>query len=67
VEELATHLRMIVREEKKLTPPKDPALEMNKRFELPILRTATQQLMESDATAKVDDEQFRKEAEELQK
>ncbi len=45
VEELATHLRMIIREEKKLTPPKDPALEMPKRLELPILKTSTQQLM----------------------
>jgi hypothetical protein len=32
VEELATHLRMIVREEKKLTPSKNPALEMPKRL-----------------------------------
>ncbi len=67
VEELATHLRMIVREEKKLTPPKDPALEMPKRLELPILGTATQQLMESDATARIDEEQFRKKADKLQK
>jgi hypothetical protein len=47
---------MIVREEKKLTPPKHPALEMPKRLELPTLRTATQQLMESNATAKIDEE-----------
>jgi hypothetical protein len=67
VEELAAHLRMIIREEKKLMPPKDPALEMPKRLELPIVRTATQQLMESDATARINKEQFRKEAEELQK
>ncbi len=67
VEELATHLRMIVREEKKLTPKKDLALEMPKRLELPILGTATQQLMESDATARIDEEQFRKEADKLQK
>jgi hypothetical protein len=67
VEELAAHLRMIIREEKKLTPPKDPALEMPKRLEPPILGTATQQLMESNATARINKEQFRKEAEELQK
>jgi hypothetical protein len=67
VEELATHLRMIIREEKKLTPPKDPAVEMLKHLELPILGTATQQRMESDATARINEEQFRKEAEELQK
>jgi hypothetical protein len=47
VEELAAHLRMIVREEQKLTPPEDPALEMPKHLELPILGNATQQLMES--------------------
>jgi hypothetical protein len=28
VEELATHLKLIIREEKKLTHPTDPALEM---------------------------------------
>jgi hypothetical protein len=67
VEELATCLRMIIREEKKLTPPKDPALERPKCLELSILGTATQQLMESDATARVDEEQFRKEADKLQK
>ncbi len=67
VEELAIHLRMIIREEKKLMPPKDPALEMPKHLELPILGTATQQLMESDATARVDEEQFRKEADKLRK
>jgi hypothetical protein len=67
VEELAPHLRMIVREEKELTPPTDPALEMPKRLELPILRTATQQLMEQSATAKIDKEQFRNEMKELQK
>jgi hypothetical protein len=58
---------MIVREEKKLTPPERPALEMPRRLELPILGTATQQLMESNATARIDKEQFRKEAKELQK
>jgi hypothetical protein len=67
VEGLAAHLRMIIREEKKLTPPKDPALEMPKRLELPTLETATQQLMESNVTARINEEQFRKEAEELQK
>jgi hypothetical protein len=67
VEVLAAHLRMITREEKKLTPPKDPALKMQKRLELLILGTATQQLMESNATARINKEQFRKEAEELQK
>ena len=36
VDELATHLKMIIREEKRLTTPKDPALEMPKRLELPI-------------------------------
>jgi len=51
VDELATHLKMIIREEKRLTPPKDPALEMPKRPELPILGTASQQLIESNATA----------------
>ena len=67
MDNLPAHLRMIVREERKLMPPKDPALEMPKRLELPILGTATQQLMESDATARVDEEQFRKEADKLQK
>jgi hypothetical protein len=67
VEELAAHLRMIVREEKKLMPPEDPVLEMPKHLELPILGTATQQLMESNATARINKKQFRKEAEELQK
>jgi hypothetical protein len=67
VEELAAHLRMIVREEQKLPPPKDLAFEMPKRLELPMLGTATQQLMESNATARINEEQFRKEAEELQK
>ena len=65
--ELAAHLRMIIREEKKLTPPKDPALVMPKRLELPTLGTATKQLVESDASALIDEEQFRKETIELQK
>jgi hypothetical protein len=67
VNELAAHLRMIIREEKKLTPPKDPALVMPKRLELPTLGTATKQLMESDASALIKEEQFRKETIELQK
>ena len=37
VNELAAHLKMILREEKKLTPPKDPALIMPKHLELPTL------------------------------
>ena len=65
--ELATHLKMIIREEKKLTPPKDPALETPKRPELPILGTITHQLIESNATATIDDDEFRKEAEELRR
>jgi hypothetical protein len=67
VSKLAAHLKMIIREEKKLTPPKDPALVMPKRIELPILGTATRQLMESEACALIDKEQFRREANELQK
>jgi hypothetical protein len=67
VDNLTAHLRMIVREERKLMPPKDPALEMPKRLELPKLGTATQQLMESNATARIDEEHFGKEADELQK
>jgi len=65
--ELATHLKMIIREEKRLTPQKDPALEMPKRPELPILGTASQQLIESNATATIDKDEFRKQAEELQR
>ena len=65
VSKLAAHLKMIIREEKKLTPPKDPALVMPKRIELPILGTATRQLMESEASALIDEEQFRREANEL--
>ncbi len=67
VNELAAHLKMIIREEKKLTPPKDPALVMPKRLELPTLGTATKQLMESEASALIDEEQFRRKANELQK
>jgi len=40
VSELAGHLRMIIREEKRLTPPKDPALVMPKHCTLPTLGTA---------------------------
>ena len=40
-------MKMIIREEKKLMIPNDPALEMTKHLELPILGTATQKLMES--------------------
>jgi hypothetical protein len=59
--------KMIIREEKKLTPSKDPALVMPKRCKLPTLRTATTQLMESEASAVIDEDQFRKEANELHK
>ena len=57
---------MIIREEKRLTPPKDLALEMPKRLELPILGTASQQLIESNATAAIDEKEFREKAAELQ-
>ena len=67
VDELATHLKMIIREEKRLTPPKDPALKMPKRPELPILGTASRQLIESNATATIDEDEFRKQAEELRR
>ena len=66
VDELIMHLKMIIREEKKLTPPTDPALEMPKRAELPILGTATQQLLESNDTARIDEKEFRERAAELQ-
>ena len=59
--------KKIIREEKKLTPPKDPALVMPKRCKLPTLGTATKQLMESEASAVIDDDQFRKEANKLRK
>ncbi len=62
VDELALHLKMIIREERKLMPPTDPALEMPKRAVLPILRTATQQLLESNNTAKIDESEFRERA-----
>jgi hypothetical protein len=67
VSDLAGHLRMIIREEKKLTPPKDPALVMPKHCKLPTLGTVTKQLMESEASAVIDEDQFRKEANELRK
>ena len=65
MDELATHLKMIIREEKRLTPPKDPALEMPKCLELPILGTTSQQLIESNATAAIDEKEFRERAAEL--
>ena len=65
VDELALHLKMIIREERKLMPPTDPALEMPKRAVLPILGTATQQLLESNDTAKIDEKEFRERAAEL--
>ena len=34
VDELAMHLKMIIREEKKLMPPTDPAIEIPKNAEL---------------------------------
>ncbi len=61
------HLKLIIREEKKLMHPTDPALEMPKGVELPILGTATQQLLESNNTAKIDKKQFIEGAAELQK
>jgi hypothetical protein len=67
VSKLAGHLRMIIREEKKLTPQKDPALVMPKHCKFPTLGTATKQLMESETSAVIDEDQFRKEANELQK
>ncbi len=57
---------MIIREENKLTPPTDSALEMPKRTELPILGTTTQQLFESNDTARIDEKEFRESAAELQ-
>ena len=65
MDELAMHLKMIIREERKLMPPSDPALEMQKRAALPILGTATQQLSESNDTAKIDEKEFRERAAEL--
>jgi len=65
VDELAMHLKMIIREESKIRPPTDPALEMPKRAVLPILGTVTQQLLESNDTAKIDEREFRERAAEL--
>jgi hypothetical protein len=65
VNELAAHLKMIIWEEKKLTPPKDPAVVMPQRLELPTMGTATKQLMESEDSAVIDEEKFRREATEL--
>ena len=67
VDELSTLLKMIIREERKLVPTNDPAMEMPTREELPILGSATRQLMESNNTAKIDEEKFKKDAEKLQK
>ncbi len=60
VQDLAAHLKMIIKEEKKLTPPKDLAMEMPKHLEVPILGTTTQQLMENNTTARIDEKDFRK-------
>jgi len=65
VVELTHHMKMIIKEEKKLTPPSDPAIQLPTRAELPVLGTATQQLIDSNETAQIDEEQFRKEVEEL--
>ena len=66
VVELTHHMKMIIKEEKKLTPPTDPAIQLPTRDELPVLgTTATQQLIDSNETAHIDEEQFRKEVEEL--
>ncbi len=46
-------------------PPTDPALEMSKHAEFPILGTATQQLLESKDTARIDKKEFRERALEL--
>jgi hypothetical protein len=47
---------MILRAEKKLMPPKDLALIMPNRLELPILGTATNQLMESEESDVIDED-----------
>ena len=65
MDEPAMHLKMIIREERKLTPPSDPALEMPMRAVLPILGTAAQQLLESNDTAKIDEKEFRERVAEL--
>lgn len=61
VVEFTDHMKMIIKEEKKLTPPTDPAIQLPTRKELPVLGTATQQLIDSNETAQIDVEQFRKE------
>ena len=65
VVELTAHLKMIIKQEKKLTVPSDPAIELPTRAELPVLGTATQQLIDSNNTAQIDEAQFRKDAEEM--
>jgi hypothetical protein len=67
VDKLAMHLKIIIREEQKLVPQTDPALEMPKCVELPILGTATQQLLESNDTAKNNEKEFRVSMAEVQK
>ena len=51
VDELATHLKMIIREEKRLTTQ----------------GSASRQLIESNTTATIDEDEFRKQAEELRR
>ena len=65
VVELTAHLKMIIKQEKKLTVPSDPAIELPTRAELPVLGIATQQLIDSNNTAQIDEAQFRKDAEEM--
>ena len=60
------HLKMIIREEKKLMPPTDPALETPKGAKLPILGTAMQQLLKSNDTDRIDKKELRERAAELQ-
>ncbi len=67
MDEPADHLKKIIREENRLMPPRDPALKMPQCLELPVLGTATWQLLESNKTAMIDEEQFKKDAEESQK
>lgn len=65
--ELTDHMKMIIKqEEKKLTLPTDPAIQLPTHVELPVLGTATQQLIDSNETpAQINEKQFRKEVEEL--
>jgi hypothetical protein len=65
VDELKNHPKWIIKEEKKLTVPSDPFIELPTRAELPVLGTATQQLIDSNNTAQIDEEQFRKDAQEM--